>query len=110
MIDIKMASTTTPENSYPVWDFVCIDGNVQYVSGDDEAKQRAEISCFMQRGSVKQLPYSGPDWLSFLTDKISFGDLDSMMQESLTATESQDFYPVYSASNEKLLVTVQRRD
>lgn len=110
MIDIQMASTTTPENSYPVWDFVYNDGIVPYVRGSDEERQRAEVSCFMQRGSVKQLPYSGPDWLSFLTDKISFGDLDSMMQESLTATESQDFFPVYSASNEKLLVTVQRRD
>lgn len=110
MIDVKMASTTTPDNSYPVWDFVCVDGIVPYVSGADEKRQRAEISCFMQRGSVKQLPYSGPDWLSFLTDKISFGDLDSMMQESLTATESQEFYPVYSTNNEQLLVTVQRRE
>ena len=109
-IDVKMASTETPQTNYPTWNFSYNDGNVAYVMDEERSKQDAEVACFMQRGSVPQLPYSGPDWLAFLTGKVSFGDLDSMIQGSLTDAGTPEYSPVYSASGDKLITTVQRRD
>jgi hypothetical protein len=109
MADAQMASTITPVDGFPMWDFNVVGQDVPYIEGIEEEAQAAEIACFTQRGLVPQLPYVGPDWLSFFMSKITFGDLDAMVQDALTTAAVRNFFPDYSVLNDKLTLTLKRR-
>jgi hypothetical protein len=109
MTDAQMSNTEATVNSYPTWDFVVKDGKVPYITGDDADKQAAEVACFMQRGTVAQLPNIGVDWLSFFMQTITFGDLDAMIQQSMLNAGIKNYFPNYSSTGDKLLLTLQRR-
>lgn len=108
-MDIKMASTTTGSPSaFPSWDFeVNAMGEVPMIFGDTESVQTAEISAFLQVGTVPQLPGVGVPWAEFLTQGANFGDLDAAIRQAARAAGVQNFSPVYSIENEQLVVTMQ---
>jgi hypothetical protein len=108
-MDAMMLSTTDLSvMAYPTWDFAYSEGRVPYLEEDLEKQQKAEISCFMQKGLVPQIPTVGCDWLSFFLKRISFADLDAQIHQMLIGAELTEYSPSYSASDDLLIVTMNR--
>ena len=108
-MDLKMAAETITSNGV-YWDCQVQDGIVPIISGDEEDLQCATIASFLIRGTVPLLPDAGVPWTDFLTHKMSFGELDYYIRESLLNVEKQTFYPDYSIGNQGLKMTIQKKE
>lgn len=97
-MDLKMAAETIT-NQGVTWDCVVQDGIVPIISGDEEDSQCATIASFLIRGTVPLLPEAGVPWTDFLTKKITFGELDYYIRQSLINVEKEGFYPEYALQN-----------
>ena len=104
-MDLKMRAEDITTNGI-TWDCKVIDGIVPIVSGDEEELQAATQAGFLIRGTVPQLPDVGVPWTDFLTQKLTFGELDFYVRESLRLTEKETFYPKYNIENGKLTMSV----
>ena len=104
-MDMKMkAEDITTEGIS--WDCDVVDGVVPIVSGDTEDLQGATQAGFLIRGTVPQLPDVGVPWTDFLTQKITFGELDFYVRENLRLAGREGFYPQYSVEGGKLVMTI----
>lgn len=97
---------TTPQS--PVWDLKVIDGIVPVISGNKEELQNAILACFLEKKSIPQLPEMGVAWTDFFTSKITFGELDVQIRDSLYAAEKSEFRPEYEIVNDKLTLNVTK--
>lgn len=96
--DITLQGTT--------WDVEVKDGIVPIISGNEEDLQEATLACFLELGSIPQLPERGVPWTDFLTNNITFGELDSYIRESITDSGKTEFYPEYQIVDDALTLTV----
>lgn len=90
------------------WDCKVIDGNVPIITGDEEDLQCATQAGFLIKGTVPQLPDAGVPWTEFLTKKISFGELDFYIRDSLQKAEKETYYPQYDIQEDKLTMSIGR--
>ncbi len=58
------------------------------------------------KGTVPQLPEAGVPWTQFLTKKITFGELDFYIRESLHKADKDAFFPKYGIEKDNLTMTV----
>lgn len=89
-----------------VWDVKVTNGIVPIILDEDERLQCATLAGFLIKGTVPQLPEVGVPWTDFLTKKISFGELDFYVRDSLSKVDKQTYYPSYEIVDEKLTMQV----
>lgn len=118
-MDLKMSAENVTAGKHPVWDVKVdsvpkgdgkADFSVPIVYGETELSQRANLSGFLQTGSVPQLPDAGVPWQQYLTNKITFGELDAWIRQSLIQAGAVTYYPRYELSKDGLRLTVDRRN
>lgn len=96
--DITTAGTT--------WDCKLIDGIVPIITDDEEDLQCATQAGFLITGTVPQLPEAGVPWTDFLTNKMTFGELDFYVRNSLQNVGKETFYPQYDIENDQLTMSI----
>lgn len=107
-MDMKLKAQNLSDRANPVWDVKVINGVVPILSGDEQDMQCATVATFLELGTVKQLPNVGVPWSDFLTNDMTFADLDMNIRQSIYDAGESQYYPEYSIENEKLYVTVGR--
>jgi len=101
-----MKSEEISSSAHPIWDLEVENGIVPIISGDEEDFQTATLSGFLQLGSIPQLPNVGVPWTDFLTKEITFGELDSLVRDSIQNAGKSEFYPKYDITDDVLTMTV----
>jgi hypothetical protein len=105
-MDLLMKAEVITSSSNPVWDVKVENGNVPIITDDKEDLQCATLAAFLVKGSVPQLEDAGVPWNDFLTQKITFGELDYYIRDSLNNVEKQTFYPSYDIADDKLTLSI----
>lgn len=93
---------------YPVWDLKTEGGIVPIISGDKEDVQIASLACFLEKGTIPQLPDAGVEWASYLTRNKTFGELDAEIRESLRKAGKEEFQPNYEIDGDRLVLAVSK--
>lgn len=88
------------------WDCEVKDGIVPIVTGSEEDLQCATIAAFIIKGTIPQLEDAGVPWPKYLTNEITFGELDFYIRDSLQKVEKQTFYPQYDIENGRLIMNI----
>ena len=107
-MDLKMNAETITSTSNPVWDVDVDDGIVPIIYDDDEDVQCATLAVFLVKSTVPQLEDAGVPWTEYLSQKISFGELDFYIREALKDVDKTTFYPQYDITDDRLTLTVGR--
>lgn len=106
-MDVEMkAEEFTTEN--PVWDLKTEEGIVPIISGDKEDVQIASLACFLEKGTIPQLPEAGVEWTQYLTGNKTFGELDAEIRDSLRKAGKVEFQPNYSIEGDRLTLAVSK--
>lgn len=108
MADARVNSTVKTADTYPIWDLFVENGIVPILSGAEENQQRANIAAFIQVGTIPQLPDVGVDWTGFFVKRLSFGDLDTSLRQSLYASGCGDYTPSYDIVDDQFYTTIKR--
>lgn len=88
------------------WDCKVVNGIVPIIQDDEEALQCATQAGFLITGTVPQLPEAGVPWSDFLTNKMTFGELDFYVRDSLQSVGKETFYPQYDIQNNELTMSI----
>lgn len=107
-MDIRMNHEEISSSAHPIWDVIVDGGDVPLLYGDEEELQHSIIAVFLQKGSVPKLPDVGVSWTDFLTKKITFGDLDTEIRQSLKNVGLISYVPDYQIEGDRLTVTVSK--
>ena len=105
-MDIKMRSEIISASAHPIWDVKTVNGIVPIITGDEEDIQTATLAGFIEKGTIPLLPDDGVPWTEYLNHNITFGELDTLIRESLSKAEKDDYYPDYEIINDKLEMTI----
>jgi hypothetical protein len=106
-MDVEMrAEEFTSE--YPVWDIKTDGDIVPIISGDKEDVQTATLSCFLEKGTIPQLPDVGVEWSAFLTKDKTFGELDAEIRDSLRKADKVEYQPNYQIDGDRLTLAVSK--
>ena len=108
MYDVRVDGSSIVVDEYPTWDLHVEDGIAPLIDGLNEEQQRANISVFLQKGSVPSLESTGVDWAGFFVKSLSFGDIDTAIREALIESGSDDFEPSYDIVNDSFYTVVKR--
>lgn len=92
--------------TYPVWDIKTEGGVVPIISGEKEDIQVATLACFLQVGTIPQLPNAGVSWTDFLTGVKTFGEIDAQIRESIRNAGKYEYMPIYKIENDRLTLQV----
>lgn len=105
-----MKAETITATAEPVWDIKVENNLVPIISGDEENMQNATLAGFLETGTIPQLPSVGVPWQEFLTNGLTFGELDSYIRQSIEAAGQENYYPQYEIDdeNQRLTMTVGR--
>ena len=106
-MDIEMRAEEFTSDA-PVWDLKTKGDIVPIVSGDKENIQIATLACFLEKGTIPQLPDAGVDWTSYLTKDKTFGELDAELRQSLRKADKIDYLPNYEIDGERLTLAVSK--
>lgn len=109
-MDLKMKEEKITSSAHPVWDLKVEDGIVPIIYGDEEDVQTATLAGFLEYGSIPLLPEAGVPWTDFLTGKITFGELDADVRDSLSAAAKDTFYPDYQIVEDTLVMTIGKQE
>lgn len=93
---------------YPVWDLKTEGNIVPIISGDQEDVQVATLACFLEKGTIPQLPDAGVEWTKYLTGDKTFGELDAEIRESLRKADKLIFQPNYQIEGDRLTLAVSK--
>lgn len=93
---------------YPVWDLKTEGNIVPIISGDREDIQVATLACFLEKGTIPQLPDAGVEWTKYLTGDKTFGELDAEIRESLRKADKIVFQPNYQIEGDRLTLAVSK--
>ncbi len=107
-MDAKMGNSTALPDQFFTWDFVVEDGIVPILTGDEEIQQAASITCFLQLGSVPQIPGTGIPWLEYTNGNAQFNEVDSAIRNNLISLGIDTYAPDYDIVNGKIVVKVVR--
>lgn len=106
-MDLKM-DVEEIKSTGVTWDVAVENGLVPILTDDEENMQGAVLAGFLERGTIPQLPDAGVPWQDFLTKKISFGELDSEVRDSLRLADKSEYYPDYELVDDKITLTIGR--
>ena len=109
-MDLKMRAEVITTTQHPIWDVKVTNGIVPIISGTEEELQTAILAGFIERGSIPLLPEAGVPWSDYLTQKITFGELDADVRDSLSAAAKDNFYPDYEIIDDKLVMTINKME
>lgn len=109
-MDLKMTAEEISTTADVSWDCAVENGLVPLLMDDEEDIQCATIAAFLIQGTVPQLPDVGVPWSKYLTQEITFGELDFYVRDSLQKAEKDTYYPQYNIENETLTMTVGQLD
>lgn len=104
-MDLKMNAEEVTDAG-TIWDCKVTNGNVPIIIDDEADLQCATQAAFLIAGTVPQLPDAGVPWTDFITGKITFGELDFYVRNSLQATGKEAFYPQYDIVNDRLTMSI----
>lgn len=93
---------------YPIWDLKTEGSIVPIISGDKESIQIATLACFLEKGTIPQLPEAGVEWTKYLTGAKTFGELDAEIRESLRKADKIEYQPNYSIEGDRLTLAVSK--
>lgn len=93
---------------YPIWDVKTEGSIVPIISGDKENIQIATLACFLEKGTIPQLPEAGVEWTKFLTGDKMFGELDAEIRESLRKADKVEYQPNYEIEGDRLTLVVSK--
>jgi hypothetical protein len=106
-MDVEMrAEEFTSE--YPIWDIKTDGDKVPIISGDKEDVQTATLACFLEKGTIPQLPDVGVEWSAFLTKDKTFGELDAEIRDSLRKADKVEYQPNYQIDGDRLTLAVSK--
>ena len=106
-MDVEMrAEEFTTE--FPIWDVKTEGSIVPIISGEKESIQVATLACFLEKGTIPQLPEAGVEWTSFLTKEKTFGELDAEIRESLRKADKVEYQPNYEIEGDRLTLAVSK--
>lgn len=88
------------------WDCKVTDGLVPIIIDEEADLQCATQAAFLIKGTVPQLEEAGVPWPDFLSDKITFGEIDFYVRDSLQETGKETYYPQYDIADDKLTMKV----
>jgi hypothetical protein len=106
-MDLKMKAEDIQVSGI-TWDVKVNDGIVPIISGEDEDLQCATIASFLIKGTVPLLPEAGVPWTEYLTNNLSFGELDFYIHESLRKTDKTMYYPEYDIQNDQMTMSIKK--
>lgn len=105
-VEMRKEEQTTTDS---IWDVKTENGSiVPVISGKKENVQIATLAGFLQKGSIPQLPDMGVNWAGFLSGAVSFGELDGEIREALKQAGKEDYMPVYSINDDKLILNIEK--
>lgn len=90
------------------WDCRVVNGNVPIISSEEENLQCAILAGFLIKSTIPLLPEAGVPWPDFLTKKITFGELDYYVRDSLLQVGREDYAPQYEINNNTLTMTMAK--
>lgn len=105
-MDMRMNAERFSASVHPIWDVKVEGGIVPILSGRDEQQQQAVLAGFLEKGTIPLLPEAGTPWTDFLTRKISFGELDSAVRESLRLAGADRYEPQYEIDGDRLTMSI----
>ena len=105
-MDMHMAAEYKKPNTHPIWDVEVENGNVPIITGRDEELQCAVLAGFLEQGTIPNLPDAGVPWTDYLNKKLTFGDLDVAVRDSLQKAGADGFQPEYDLEGDKLTMKV----
>lgn len=108
-MDLKLNSEQITTSGV-LWDCKVSGGIVPIITNDEEDLQCAINAAFLITGTIPQIPAAGVPWTEFLTNKISFGELDFYVRDSLQKVEKETYYPQYEIQDDKLTMTIGKLD
>jgi len=108
MYDAKVEGSELVPGKYPTWDLKVVNGIVPLISGDEEEAQRASVACFLQVGTIPQVPYAGVDWASFFLGRSSFGVLDTQVRSAIADSGAVDYEPYYDVVGDMLYTKIRK--
>ena len=94
-MDMKMSAERITSTEVPVWDLKVEGGIVPILTGDEEDIQIATLAGFLEVGTIPQLPNVGVPWGQFLTQDVTFGEIDMAVRQSIESAGKVGFYPQY---------------
>jgi hypothetical protein len=106
-MDVEMRAEEFTSDA-PIWDLKTEGDIVPIISGDKEDVQTATLACFLEKGTIPQLPDAGVDWASFLTKDRTFGELDAEIRQSLRNADKMDYQPNYQIDGDRLTLAVSK--
>ena len=95
-------------STYPVWDIKTEGDIVPIISGEEESVQTATLACFLEKGTIPQLPEAGVEWTKYLTSEKTFGELDAEIRESLRKADMVEYQPNYEIEGDRLTLAVSK--
>ena len=104
-MDLKMKAEDIT-TSGTTWDCKVDDGIVPIITGDEDDLQTAIQAGFLIKGSIPQLPDAGVPWTEFLTQALTFGELDYYVRNSLQKAGKENYYPQYELEDDKLTMSI----
>lgn len=109
-MDLKTKAEVIEATQHPVWDVKVENGNVPLIYGEEEDLQTATLAGFLEKGSIPLLPEAGVPWTDYLTQEITFGELDADVRDSLSAAGKDTFYPDYQIEGGSLVMTINKTE
>lgn len=93
---------------FPIWDLKTEGSIVPIISDEKESIQVATLACFLEKGTIPQLPDAGVTWTEFLTGDKTFGELDAEIRESLKKADKIEYHPNYQIEGDRLTLVVSK--
>lgn len=106
-MDLKMRGEDFT-GEFPLWDVKVESGIVPIIKDEEENIQTASLACFLEKGTVPQLPDVGVEWTAFLTNDISFGELDAQIRQSIDKAGMTGYRPDYQIDGDRLTLKVKK--
>lgn len=88
------------------WDCKVTNGLVPIIIDEEADLQCATQAAFLIQGTVPQLKDAGVPWTAYLSNKMTFGEIDFYIRESLREVGKETYYPQYDIVNDKLTMNI----
>lgn len=108
-MDLKMKAEEIT-NAQIYWDCKVEDGIVPIITDSEEDLQCATLAGFLIKGTVPQLPEAGVPWTDYLTGRLTFGELDFYVRDSLSNVDKAEYYPEYDIEQDQLTMSIGKQN
>lgn len=94
----------------PILDFeIDQNGELTFISNEEEVKQRALVSAFTQKGTIPQLPNTGVEWVELLTGNVLPAEINSQIMNQIhECADTYEYIPKYLIIDKQLVVSINK--